>query len=261
MDLLNLLFKIGWTDLIDILVVSTGFYAVFAILRQGRSYTALRGLLAATFICLVIWVIAHIAGLVATARLLQQSLPLVIIFFVILFQAELKKALTDFGQTSIFRPFLQTPRVDTEEIIKALTRLAERRTGALIAIERRNSLAPYSEVGTVLDSQVSAELIRTIFAINTPLHDGAIIIRGSRIAAAGCLLPLSENPQLPKDFGTRHRAGIGLTEETDAVVLICSEETGIISIAANGTIERNQTADTLRTRLQQLLGAPEERRG
>ena len=171
----------------------------------------------------------------------------------LLFQGELKKALTDFGQTSLFRPFLKTVSFDLDEVVKASVRLAERRTGALIAIERRHSLVPYIEVGTPLEAQVTAELLRTVFAIQTPLHDGAVIIRNGRVAAAGCLLPLSENPSLPKELGTRHRAGIGLTEQTDAIVVIVSEETGTISLAHGGNIERGFDLDSLRARLQKLL--------
>ncbi len=240
-------------DLVDILGVSLVFYAVFTLLRESRSFTALRGLVALLVFGVLVWVFARVGGLIATTRLLEESMTLIVIVFVILFQNELKKALTDFGQTSIFRPFLQPERFELEEIIKAVVRMSERRIGALIAIERRNSLRPYIEVGTPVDAAVSAELLRTIFALQTPLHDGAVIIRHNRIAAAGCLLPLSENPKLPKDLGTRHRAAIGLSEETDAVAIVCSEETGIVSLAHDGLIERNETAESLRIKLKKLL--------
>ncbi len=245
-------------DLVDILLVSLIFYVVFVIIKESRSFTALRGLVALILGGVFIWLIARVSNLIATSWVLEQSLTLVLIVFVILFQNELKKALTDFGQTSIFSPFISSSQFELDEIIKAVVRMSERRIGALIAIERRDSLNPYIEVGTSTDSEVSSELIRTIFALQTPLHDGAVILRNNRIAAAGCLLPLSENPKLPKDLGTRHRAGIGLTEETDAVTIICSEETGTISIAYGGKLERGETAETLKTKLKALFEFQEE---
>jgi diadenylate cyclase len=256
--ILTILQSAGSEDFVDILAVSLIFYVVFTLLRESRSFTAIQGLMAVLAGGVVIWIIARVGNLTATRRVLEESVLLVVIVFVLLFQNELKKALTDFGQASIFRPFLQSSRFSIDEIIKAVVRMSERKVGVLIAIERRNTLRPYIEVGTPIDAEISAELIRTIFQLGTPLHDGAMIISSSRIAAAGCLLPLSENPRLSKDLGTRHRAGIGLTEETDAVCIICSEETGTISIAHDGKIERGETVETLRTKLKNLLDFQEE---
>jgi len=249
---------VRYDDLIDIAAVSLIFYLVFTLLRSSRSFTALRGLVALLLFGVLTWILSKAFSLNATAKLLQSSFNLVVIVFVILFQNDLRKALTDFGQTSIFRPFLQTEKFEVDEIIKAVVRMSERKIGALIALERRNSLRPYIEVGTPLDAQISAETLRTIFALGTPLHDGAVIIRNNRLAAAGCLLPLSENPKLPKDLGTRHRAGIGLSEETDAVTIICSEETGTISLAHDGVIERNETAESLRQKLKAFFDFEED---
>jgi diadenylate cyclase len=259
--ILSIFQSVGKEDTVDILTVSLIFYLIFVLLKESRSFTALRGLVAVIAFGVVLWVISRVAQLTATARLLEESLTLIVIVFVVLFQNELKKALTDFGQTSIFRPFLQGESFEIDEIIKAVVRMSERKIGALIAIERRNNLRPYIEVGTQLDAVVSAELLRTIFALQTPLHDGAVIIRNNRVAAAGCLLPLSESPRLSKDLGTRHRAGIGLTEETDAVTIICSEETGQISIAHDGKIERNENAETLRNKLRVLFEYQEDADG
>lgn len=256
--LLTIFQSIGTEDVVDILAVSLIFYVVFSLLKESRSFSALQGLFAVLAGGFLVWIIARVLDLTATRRVLEESVLLIVIVFVLLFQNELKKALTDFGQSSIFRPFLQSSRFSIDEIIKAVVRMSERKVGVLIAIERRNTLRPYIEVGTPMDAEISAELIRTVFQLGTPLHDGAIIISSSRIAAAGCLLPLSENPRLPKDLGTRHRAGIGLTEETDAVCIICSEETGTISIAHDGKIERNETAETLRVKLRSLLEYQEE---
>lgn len=253
--------SVGRDDLVDILAVSLIFYAIFLLLRESRSFTALRGLVAVIAGGVFIWLVAKIASLTATSRLLEESFTLIVIVFVILFQNELKKALTDFGQASIFRPFLTTSTLDMDEVIKAVVRMSERKIGALIAIERRNSLHPYIEVGTRLDAVVTAELLRSIFALQTPLHDGAVIIRNNRVAAAGCLLPLSDSPKLSKDLGTRHRAGIGLTEETDAVTIICSEETGAISLAHDGKLDRGETAESLRVKLKALFEYQEEEDG
>ncbi|CAN5321012.1 diadenylate cyclase CdaA [soil metagenome] len=246
------------SDFIDVVALSLIFYVIFSLLQESRSFTALRGLVAVIVCGVLIWIVAKAANLNATTAFLEKSLILVVIVFTIIFQNDLRKAMTDFGQASIFRPFLQNTQFEVDEIIKAVIRLSERKVGALIAIERRNTLRPYIEVGTPIDAEVTAELLRTIFALQTPLHDGAVIIRGNRIAAAGCLLPLSENQKLSKDLGTRHRAGIGLTEETDAVVLICSEETGVISLAHDGRIERNETMESLRTKLKSFFEYQEE---
>ncbi len=254
----NIFAGIGADDALDILAVSLIFLAAFSLLRESRSFTALRGLVAVILTGVLLWIVSTMGNLTATRALLEKSLTLIVITFVILFQNELKKALTDFGQTSFFRPFLQATQFEADEIVKAVMRMAERKVGALIAIERRNSLKPYIEVGTSIDSEVSAELLRTIFQLGTPLHDGAVIIRNNRIAAAACLFPLSESPRLSKDLGTRHRAGIGLTEETDAVTIMCSEETGIVSIAYEGRLERNETADSLRAKLKMLFESQEE---
>jgi diadenylate cyclase len=237
-------------DFVDILAVSLVFYIIFVLLRESRSFIALRGLVAVILFGAFVWTLAKALNLTATMALLERSLLLTVIVFTIIFQNDLRKALTDFGQASIFAPLLKNQRLAADEIIKAAVRLSERRIGALIAIERRNTLRPYIEVGTALDSIVTAELLRSIFAVQTPLHDGAVIIRNDRLAAAGCLLPLSDNPRISKDLGTRHRAAIGLTEETDAIVIVCSEETGQISLAHDGILDRNESAESLRAKLK-----------
>lgn len=259
MDRITSIFaNIRLEDTWDILAVSLLFYVILLLLRESRSFTALRGLVAVIVFGVIFWVLARSVPLVATSRLMEESLTLVVIVFVIIFQNELKKALTDFGQASIFAPFMAKEKFDVDEIIKAVTRMSERKIGALIAIERRSSLKPYVEIGTRVDAVCTAELLRTIFALQTPLHDGAVIIQNGRLAAAGCLLPLSENPKLSKDLGTRHRAGVGLAEETDAVTIICSEETGTISLTHDGMLEKCDSPETLRQRLKLLFDYQEE---
>jgi diadenylate cyclase len=140
-----------------------------------------------------------------------------------------------------------------DEMIQAVQTMASRNVGALIAFERNNPLNPYASAGKMLDAVVSSELIRTIFTAYAPLHDGALLVKGERLMAAGCILPITDNPELSRELGTRHRAAIGLSEETDAVVLVVSEETGTISLVIDGKIERNLTSETLRRRLEKEL--------
>jgi diadenylate cyclase len=176
---------------------------------------------------------------VGTERLswvLENLLTLSVIAVIIIFQPEIRRALVRLGQNPLVDFFVRTETPVVDEIVKACASMARRRVGALIAIQRRVGLGSYVEMGTQLDAQVSADLINTVFFKDTPLHDGAIVIQGDRIAAAECLFPLTENPAISKDLGTRHRAGIGLTEESDAVVAIVSEETGRISVAVKGEL-------------------------
>lgn len=162
-----------------------------------------------------------------------------------LFQNELRRGLTRIGQNPIFKLFLKEERL-IDEIVKSVSALSKKKIGALIAIEREISLKQYAESGIVVDGVVSFELISTVFMPNTPLHDGGIVVQGSRIQSAGCLFPLSQNPGISKALGTRHRAALGLSEETDAVVLVVSEESGAISIAEKGELNRGIDASDLR---------------
>ena len=181
--------------------------------------------------------------------------------FLICFQAEVKKSLSEFGRVPLFRTFFKQKPGVIEDIISAAIRLSEKKIGALIAIQRSDPLRTIADTGTEVDSLVTADLLRTVFAPYTPLHDGAVVIRNDRLVAAGCLLPLSENPALPREFGTRHRAAIGLTENTDAIVIVCSEETGIVSLATEGRLERPETAESLRQKLHMLFEIHDEAAG
>ncbi len=174
--------------LFDILMVSAVFFMIFSLVRESRSSTAMRGLLAVLLGGLFFYLLAQFMNLRATATLLEESRLLIVIVFLIVFQNELKMALNELGEQPIFRPFFRQSQGQLDEVVKACVRMADKRVGALIAIERRTSLKPYIDVGTKMDSQISAELLRTIFSMYTPLHDGAVIIRQNRIAAAGCLL-------------------------------------------------------------------------
>jgi len=180
-----------------------------------------------------------------------------VLAFLILFQPELRRGLARIGQNTIFNPFLKKGGT-VDEVVEACQRMSKIKRGALIAIEREAGLKSYIESGIPLDAKISAELLTTIFTTNTPTHDGAVIIEGDRIASAGSLFPLSQNPTLARSLGTRHRAAIGLTEETDAVVVVVSEETGAISVSVYGKLTRDLDEEGLKRVLKSLF-RPEER--
>jgi diadenylate cyclase len=173
---------------------------------------------------------------------------------IIIFQPEIRRALAKMGESSFIYGFTSAEELRSmEEIVKASVSLANRKIGALIVIERDVSLKDYVEIGTPLDAKVTKELLLSIFHPSSPIHDGAVIIRGNRIVAAGCFLPITLGTEISKSLGTRHRAGIGITEETDAVSIIVSEETGSISVALQGTIEKISDIGALRDRLTELF--------
>ena len=251
-SIVSLTTNMGLRDVIDILMVALVFFLIFSLLRESRSQVALRGLIIVLFIAFVLYLITIFAELTTMSRLFERLWVVITLIFLISFQNEFKKALTDYGRLPIFRALFKQETAAVDEIIRAVSRLSEKKVGALICLERRTPLRPYSETGSPIDGVSSVELLRTIFAMYTPLHDGAVVIRNNRIVAAGCLLPLT-NQELPKELGTRHRAAIGLTEETDAVVVVVSEETGTISLAHDGMIHRPMTSEALRHRLRELL--------
>jgi diadenylate cyclase len=176
-----------------------------------------------------------------------------VLALIIIFQPELRRGLIRLGQASFLRPFLHSERALVDEIVEATTSLAMERIGALIAITREVGLRSYIEGGVPLDAAVNRDLLRSIFYPGNPLHDGGVIIHEGRVAAAGCLFPLSENPNAPPSFGTRHRAGIGITEESDAICVIVSEERGKISLAEGGKVREDLSPEELRQNLRRLL--------
>ena len=257
-EFLSLIETMQISDVVDIIIVSALFFALFALLRETRSSVALRGLISILILSFMMFFLAKAANLVAVALIFERFWIIVVLVFLIVFQNEFKKALTEIGQLKIFRHFFSERGEFLEEALRAVEMLSEKKIGALIVFERRNPLRVYSDTGTKMDSLVSSELFRTIFAQNTPLHDGAIIMRDERILAAGCILPLSSDTSISKDLGTRHRAAIGLTEETDAIVIVVSEETGIISLAIHGKLHRSETSETLKPKLIELLDLTRE---
>ncbi len=219
-------------------------------------------------IALVILTVPIVISIVANQLGILQRLEVILRFFgaaaipalVVIVQPELRRALVRLGQTRLFG-FIFKGETEgfVDEIVKAVFRMARRKVGALVAIEREVGLKSYIERGTPIDGLVTSQLLTTLFFPGSELHDGAVIIRNNRIAAAGCLFPLSDNPELGQMLGTRHRAGLGLTEETDAVVVIVSEETGIVSFAHNGKLERPMNPDQLRGVLLRYYAQLEER--
>jgi diadenylate cyclase len=242
-----------WQDTLDIIVVSFLIYKITMLVKGTRAVQMVMGL----GVIIVIYFVARTLQLYALHWLLGTVLSSVFILVVILFQEDIRRVLIQVGQN----PFLSERKKthhDIEEILKTLTVLSKEKTGAIIVIEREVGLGNYLESGTNIDSQISRELLSTIFYKGTPLHDGAVVIQKGKISFAGCLLPLSLNTELSKRLGTRHRAAIGITEETDAVAMVVSEETGGISMAISGKITRNLEISVLRNMLYNLFAKQEE---
>ena len=242
---------IGWWDLIDILVVSILVYEVLKLVRGTRAVqmAAGGGLLVVLFygsrwahLETVNWLVRNLAGYIVFA-------------VIVLFQADIRRALAHFGRAPFFRYFAKAESAEESiaDLVVSASMLASKRIGAIIALERQVGLRNYIEGGIPLDAVLSYELLLSIFLPTSPLHDGAVIVRDNRVAAAACFLPLTVNPKLSKELGSRHRAAIGLTEENDAVAIVVSEETGVVSIVVDGQIDRGLDADQLRARLRALM--------
>ncbi len=232
---------------LDIAVVAFIIYQVLVLIRGTRAVQMALGMT----LIVVFFYLSRSSRLATLSWLLTNILPYFVFAIIVIFQSEIRRALIHFGKTPFFSGFSTVNRSEFyDELVLAATTLAGRRTGALIVVERDIGLKNYIESGITLDSVVSYDLLVTIFDPSVPLHDGAAIVQSGRIAAAACFLPLTVNPHLSKELGTRHRAAIGVTEETDAVAIVVSEETGAISFAANGEIERFLDAEGLRLRLR-----------
>jgi len=240
-------------DAIDILLVAIVLYRVFVMFKETRAVQMLLGLGA----LMVASFFAHRFELYGTSWLLDNFWSFWVLALIVLFQPELRRALAQFGQNPFFRAMTRAGREQQshllDEVVKAAESLAAKRIGGLMVLERSTGLRNYAELGVPLDALVSADLLESLFLPYSPLHDGAVFIRSGRVAAAGGFLPLSRNAQLGRAMGTRHRAALGLSEETDAVVLVVSEETGRISLAVEGRFESPQDHDTLRHRLAELF--------
>jgi diadenylate cyclase len=240
-----------WWDVVDILIVSLLIYEGLKLIRGTRAVQMATG----GVLVLLLFYISQLFPLQTVSWLIRNVLAYVVIAAIVLFQSDIRRALAHIGRAPFFRYFARNERAQEsiEEVITAAGLLAKARTGAIIVFERVIGLRNYVESGIPLDAAVSYDLLTTIFQPSTPMHDGAVIIVEDRIAAAACFLPLTVNPKLDRDLGTRHRAAIGLTEESDALAIVISEERGEISLSLRGRIERRLSTEDLRARLQELI--------
>jgi diadenylate cyclase len=245
---------LSWWDLVDIVVVSILIYEVLKLIRGTRAVqmTLGGGVLIALFYG------SRWAHLETTNWLIRNMVGYLVFAVIVLFQSDIRRALAHLGRAPFFRYFAKPESAEEsiEELAMAAGMLSSQRIGAIVAIERQIGLRNYIEGGIPLDAILTYDLLLSIFQPTSPLHDGAVIVQEDRVAAAACFLPLTVNPRLAKDLGSRHRAAIGLTEENDSVAIVVSEETGAISVVADGQIERGVGVEALRERLRSLVLQP-----
>ena len=256
--------KVGLTDILEILIIAFTIYHVSLWVKKTRAWALVKGILI-LFLC---YIIAYLLDMSVILWIFNKTLAIGITALLIVFQPELRKALEELGKKNIVRsivPFDEQKDKNKRfsdksinEIIRATVEMANVKTGALIILEKDIVLSEYERTGINLDSAISSQLLINIFEHNTPLHDGAVIIRGDRIVAATCYLPLSDNLGLSKELGTRHRAGVGISEVCDCLIIIVSEETGKISVAIGGKLLRNVDGDLLRKQIDELQGNTSE---
>lgn len=256
--------KIGVVDILEIIIIAFALYHVTFWVKRTRAWTLVKGV----FVLFSAYIAAYILDMSVILWVFDKTIGLGITALLIVFQPELRKALEELGQKKIVSSILPfdenkdrnirfTDRT-VNEIVRATSELAKAKTGALIIMEKDIILSEYERTGIIIDSAISSQLLINIFEHNTPLHDGAVIVRGDRIVAATCYLPLSDNMGLSKDLGTRHRAAVGISEVSDSLTVIVSEETGMISVAVGGKLLRNIDGDLLRRKLNDFQGKPSE---
>ena len=256
--------KIGVLEILEIIIIAFALYHVTFWVKRTRAWTLVKGV----FVLFSAYIVAYILDMSVILWVFDKTIGLGITALLIVFQPELRKALEELGQKKIVSSILPfdenkdrnirfTDRT-VNEIVRATSELAKAKTGALIIMEKDIILSEYERTGIIIDSAISSQLLINIFEHNTPLHDGAVIVRGDRIVAATCYLPLSDNMGLSKDLGTRHRAAVGISEVSDSLTVIVSEETGMISVAVGGKLLRNIDGDLLRRKLNDFQGKPSE---
>lgn len=262
--------KVSVIDILEIVILAFVIYHVALWIKNTRAWTLLKGII----VLLTCYVISYILGMNVIVWIFERTISIGITALMIVFQPELRRALEELGQKKIVStliPFDDTRNQNERfsdrsinEIVKATVEMAKVKTGALIILEKDIDLSEYERTGIKLDSTISSQLLINIFEHNTPLHDGAVIIRGDRIVSATCYLPLSDNMGLSKELGTRHRAGVGISEVTDSLTIIVSEETGKISVAVGGKLLRNIDGELLKKKLTEMQGKngdePEKKR-
>lgn len=256
--------SIIWTDVVEVFIIAFLLYHIMLWIKNTRAWALLKGLLViGAFVLIavffkmntILWIVTNLFSIAAIA-------------IVVVLQPELRKALEELGRKNLFSSILtfDSSKADggrlsdrtINEIVKASVEMGKVKTGALIVIQNEQPLNEYERTGIDVDGIVTSQLLINIFEHNTPLHDGAVIVRGNRITSATCYLPLSDNMQLSKDLGTRHRAGVGISEVTDSLTIIVSEETGKISVAYEGKLERSLSGDSLKEKLRTIQDKPEE---
>ena len=241
--------------IVQIAVFAVGIYLILRFLRRTRGSGVVRGL---TLVLLVVFIPFYILidrlGLQELKLVFQEIANITVLGLIIVFHPEIRRAISSLGDSPIFGRFFKRELKTVQRLIRSVARLSKDRIGALIAIEREGSLATHAETGITIDAELNSYLIESIFYPGSSLHDGAIIIRDDRIVAASCLLPLSQNPEIDKRLGTRHRAAVGLTEETDALAIVVSEETGKVSTSLAGKLQFDVTLDQLEKTIEEALG-------
>ena len=254
---------IGIGDILDVLVIAFVIYRLLSSVRKTSTGNVIKGIV----VIVAVLILSTLFHLNVVNYLMGQVMQMAVVILIILFQPELRRLLEQAGNTNrlglLFGP--RASAGDTEAVIDtvvtAFSDMAKTRTGALLVFERNLGLGDYAATGTQVNAIITSELLKSIFFPNTPLHDGAVLVQGNRILAAGCMLPMSSNPALSRDLGMRHKAGIGMSERSDAVVVIASEETGTISVAIDGMLKRRLDTETFRTLLlQELVGDTDGRR-
>lgn len=257
--------SIRWVDVVEILLITFLVYHILVWIKNTRAWSLLKGII----VIVVFILIAAYFEMNTILWIVQNAFSVAITAVVVILQPELRKALEEIGQKNIIASIIPFDSVKTteegifsdrtiNEIAKACVEMGKVKTGALIVVEQKQSLSEYERTGIDVDGIVTSQLLINIFEKNTPLHDGAVIVRGNRITSATCYLPLSDNMALSKDLGTRHRAGVGISEATDSMTIIVSEETGKISVAYKGQLDGNLDSERLKERLRSIQNKPEE---
>ncbi|MEG0308322.1 MAG: diadenylate cyclase CdaA [Clostridium sp.] len=252
-SLINIFKGFSIFSIIDIIVVSYIFYKGYTLIKETRAEQLLKGIV----LIFLLIPISDVLNLRTLNWILENTLTISVISIIIIFQPEIRKALEHIGRTSFVDKIIyedeEVMKSVVDEIVNAVEVLADERVGALIIVEQKTGLGDIINTGTRINGDVSSALLQNIFVVNTPLHDGATVIRNDKIVASGCFLPLTNDDKLNKQLGTRHRAGIGITEITDCITIIVSEETGVISLAINGRLLRNYDKDKLRNVLLKIM--------
>ena len=260
-ELRDIIFNIGIFDIIDMTIVAYVFYKLYQLIKETRAEQLVKGIV----ILLLATKASEIMQLHVVNWILRNTMTVGMIALLIVFQPELRRVLEYLGRTKFIvkSAIDDTLNVDVivEEVVQAVTSLSRQKIGALLVFERETGINDIIQTGTMMDAKVTRQLLINIFIPNTPLHDGAVVIKGGRIMAAGCFLPLTENKFLNKELGTRHRAGLGISERSDCVSLIVSEETGNVSMAQNGKLYKELSEESIRTFLLKALRKEEDIKG